>query len=94
MWGRVLKILHKWGKYHITKIVNCGFAYKAWWVIHLIPYGVGKSEPHQLCMQVNTYYSWICGLKSTSGSRYVHTSGPHGDYVIKCQALTISLHMS
>lgn len=25
---------------------------------------LGKGEPHQVYMQVHTYYPWVCGLKA------------------------------
>ena len=56
--GNFLEITHH-------KNSGCGLAYNARWVILLIPYGFGKSEPHQVCMQVNTHYPWVCKLEPT-----------------------------
>ena len=32
-----------------------GLVYNVWWVILLRPYDFGKSEPNQVCMQVNAH---------------------------------------
>lgn len=78
---KILEI-HMRDSSHITKLVGCGLAIMLGWESSLYHMVLGNSEPHLVCMQVNTYYPWV----SVDVSTQVY---PWGDHVTNFHGLTI-----